>query len=774
VTRRNRVYLSSLILVLLTQRPAAAQNIEPSKAVLEEVTVTAQRREQNLQDTPVSVTAFTGEFLERSNINSARDYLNLTPNVSFTEDGQVGSRGVNIAIRGVSDVKSGENAVANAIGVYLDEFSVVSVAQGTINPQLQDVERIEVLRGPQGTYFGRNSAGGAMSIVTKKPVQAFESELKIGASKIQNAGSGQYITGVINVPVSDQLALRGVAHVETNSGLIKNVDPRGTPDSGYDYRSARISARWTPSDATTVDLMLMWSGEDEGIDPTVPSGVIDLDTNGIFSDPALVLPVDEAGLGFFPRNQHRVSHDRRERNDNTLRMANLRVTQQLGTGLVLKSITGVLDTWNVREFDNDLTSLDMLLRDNEFEGLSWSQELRLEATGSALEWVVGALYAEDSQDQYNRVYMGSERTLQGVQVLPPTGPFPANSPRATINQTDREYQTKSAALYADVTWHATDQWWLTLGGRYTHDVSSQKRFNVFGFGGARLADVGGEDSFDDFSPRFIVGYKPSADTNLYLSASKGYKYGGVMVGHISTQGNRPYVEPFKAENLWTYELGMKSEFWDHRLRVNGAVFHTNWKNMQLESTFLLDPSDISSNINAVTNVATATINGAELEVLAALTSDLTLSLGVGYLDTKMGNSFATIVGGNLVDLDGLPIPKSPQWTANVVANYSHPTSFGSAYLRGEWAYRGESYANIEALTYRQTGQPAFPYRQRAYDVLNLRTGLELGERVAVDLYVENVLGEDYYSGTQEDFGLAGIRLKPHPRVFGVTFSYRVK
>ena len=159
-----------LTAVAINTTPVIAQDYEDS--LLEEVIVTSQRREQNLQDVPISVTAFTGTTIERLNVRSSIDYLALTPNVSFTEDGQSGSRGLGIAIRGINNLVSGENAFVNSVGIYLDEFSVASVPNQVANPNLADMERVEVLRGPQGTYFGRNALGGALNMTTNKPTDA--------------------------------------------------------------------------------------------------------------------------------------------------------------------------------------------------------------------------------------------------------------------------------------------------------------------------------------------------------------------------------------------------------------------------------------------------------------------------------------------------------------------------------------------------------------------------------------------------------------------------
>ena len=169
------------ILLQLSLLSAAVINTVPvfaeSGAVLEEIIVTAQRREQNLQEVPISVTAFSGANLEQRNIKSATEYLSLTPGVSFTEDGQSGSRGLGIAVRGINNLVSGENAFVNSIGIYLDEFSVASVPNQVANPNLADMERVEVLRGPQGTFFGRNALGGALNITSKKPTEILKAKL---------------------------------------------------------------------------------------------------------------------------------------------------------------------------------------------------------------------------------------------------------------------------------------------------------------------------------------------------------------------------------------------------------------------------------------------------------------------------------------------------------------------------------------------------------------------------------------------------------------------
>ncbi len=206
-----RKFQTSSLFVLLTVLPAVAfTQATSSSGVLDDIVVTAQRREQSLQEVPISVTAFTGAQLDQQNIRGAIDYLALTPNVSFTEDGQFGKRGLGISIRGVNNLVSGENASINSVGIYLDEFSIASVPNQVANPFLPDMERIEVLRGPQGTYFGRNSLGGALNMTTRNPGDEFEAKISVGAESYDQAGQMFNVTGVFSGPLADNFKLRSV------------------------------------------------------------------------------------------------------------------------------------------------------------------------------------------------------------------------------------------------------------------------------------------------------------------------------------------------------------------------------------------------------------------------------------------------------------------------------------------------------------------------------------------------------------------------------------
>ncbi len=807
----------AIVLAPLTAIPVLAQE---GAVALEEVIVTAQRREQNLQEVPISITAFSGETLAKANIRSASEYLSQTPNVSYTEDGQTGARGIGLSIRGVGGMVSGENAFINTIGIYVDEFSVISVPNQVANPQLPDMERVEVLRGPQGTYFGRNAVGGALNLTSQRPTEEFGGEVRVGYESFDGSNSAWNATGILNLPVSDNFRLRGVFLYEDSGGYVDNIcgrgasttscpiaaengyTPNGAKDSGHTSEFIRLSADLDISDDTLVKFTFFYANEEQGHDENIPSGVMDLDT----ADTLGVGVAEDPGTGFWPDNQNKLAHDLAEFNDNKSTVAILNISHAINDTMVLKSVSGVIDASFDRFFDQDLIGgMDALKRSNAYEGTSWSTELRFEITEDRYDFVAGAMYAKDHQEQDNNVAVSSHATAtaNGVGVLPP---FPEDLGLA-LNH--KEFEVKSKAVFVDYTRHVNDQLDLTIGARYTKDDVSNSVasfgigptccfpgspgypggpgfdfFNSFANSPRPVSE--GNEKFDDLTPRFVASYRVNDDFIIYGTISKGYKAGGNSVGNNTNQDGSPaFTVPFGEESLWNYELGFKSELLDHRLRFNAAVFHLQWSDLQFEAFRFLTPGDLSSNFEQTINIEDAEATGAEFEILAAVSDNFTLSGSLGLLNTEIkSDTQAQITGGWEVDLIGLDLPKAPKLTASLSAEYRWQLANNDAWLRLEYSHRSSQYSDIEGLTNLQTRGPSpnsgvvrelpfgeFPYKASAFDVFNLRAGYD-AENWGVNVYVQNLFEEKYYTGTQENFGLSGIRLRPHPRIFGARLSYK--
>lgn len=810
---------ASLAIVQLASFHSAAIAQE---AFLEEIVVTAQRREQNLQDVPISVTAFTGAMLEQSNIRSAVDYLALTPNVSFTEDGQFGKRGAGISIRGINNLVSGENAFVTSVGVYLDEFSVASVPNQFANPQIPDMERIEVLRGPQGTYFGRNSVGGALNLTTNNPTNVLGGRIIGGGETYDSAGEMFNVTGILNLPVAENFAVRGVINYEDSSGTVENIcragasttqcrvaadnnyTPTGAKDSGHDYISLRLKGLWDISDRTSLLGTFMFANEDQSTDENVPSGILDIDT----VDTIGIEVASDPDTGFWPNNRNKLSHDRPEKNELDSWIAIVNVTHQFSDALTLKWISGYINAEFERVFEQDLIGgLDAIGRDNLYEGDSFSTELRLESSGDQFDWVAGAMYSEDQQEQDNNVHVreGAElgHNIDGVFALPP---FP---PNLGLQLNHKIFEVESIAVFGDFTWHATDKLDVILGGRYTHDevTNELQAFGIAptccfpgspGFPGPpgfaffnsfvnfARPPVSADDSFDDFAPRVGVRYQFTDVVGGYFTISKGYKAGGNSTGNRSDLPGEPaFFVPYDEEILWNYEVGVKSELFDNRLRLNAAVFYLDWEDSQFESFRFLVPGNLATNFEQTINIGDAEATGFEVEFVAAATERLKFSGGLGFLDTEItSDTNVEITGGFVVSLKGLEIPKAPKLTWNLTGEYRWEIGDIEPWVRAEFIHRDGQYSDIEGLTNLQTRGPSpnlglvrpvgpgeFPYLSPDYDVLNLRAGI-VWNNWDFTVYGQNVTDEEYYTGTQENFGISGIRLRPHPTTWGASLSYR--
>jgi iron complex outermembrane receptor protein len=580
--------------------------------------------------------------------------------------------------------------------------------------------------------------------------------------------------------------------------------PNGAADSGHETLAFRLHAALDLSDNTSVLGSFFYVDEEQGTDENVPSGVLDIDSIDSFG---LSAPVDP-GTGFWPQNQNRLSHDLAEHTDNNSLVGILNITHQLNDHMVIKSITGFIDADLDRVFDNDLAGgAATLIRTNAYRGYSWSTELRLEISQDDYEFIGGVLYAKDDQKQDNNVAISSQPTasVNGVGWLPP---FPEGLGLA-LNH--KNWQVDSVAVFADYTRHVNDNLDLTIGARYTQDDVSNELL-AFGIGPtccfpgspgypggpgfdffqnfdnfARPPVSEGED-FSDLAPRFVARYQVNDDVSVYGTISKGYKAGGVAVGNnTNAEGQPGFGVPFNEETLWNYEIGFKGEFMDRRVRLNGAFFILDWSDLQLESFRFLTPGDLSSNFAQVTTAESAEAMGIELELTAAVNDRFTIVSSIGILDSEItSDTTAEITGGFLVELQGLEIPKAPELTFNLIGDYRWPVGENEAWLQGEYIHRAGQFSDIEGLTYQQTdgvsptGKPArnsisthgdFPFRTPDYDVFNLRAGFDM-DNISFIAYVQNLFEEKYYTGTQENFGVSGMRLRPHPRVIGFNIAYR--
>lgn len=722
----------------------AAQPIlaaEESSDSLEEVIVTSQRREQNQRDVPASLTVFSAESIEQQNFQGVENYFAQTPNVSFTTQGSR-DRKV-LSLRGISDQLSPDSNIRQgSFAFYIDEFDV---APGTSNPELVDVDRIEVLRGPQGTYFGRNSVGGAINIVTRQPTNDWFLE-----------GSSQYSSFntldshvILNAPlVDDVLALRVVGRYERSDGNIKNINPiGGGNDNTYEYGKAQL--RFTPTDRLTIDLIGSTTKEDVGMRDGVPSGVLASFSQFLYGQPPYNGQAIADGVGFYPRNRTEVNFNRPQDVGTKFWYGESRVRYAADAF----SITNVLGYISSNEFlmgDIDGSSIDFFYEHESIKRSALSEELRIQSNpGKVIDWTAGLFFSHDIGHTRQFTYAGNQATLG----LPPDF-------EVTSSYSDGD--AKSYAAFAEGVWHATPTLAATLGGRYTHEKVSQIAYNTSSGVINNLVDAGA--GFSNFSPRVSLNYALNDTQNVYATISRGFKSGGVQPGTpLTTQSYAP-------ETLWNYEVGFKGELLDRRVQLNSSVFYMSWKNMQTETAFgQTNSAGAIEFTQVIGNAASAKSYGVESEVIGRVLPELTLSGGVGYDQAKFTDYRNAYIDGTFSDLSGARLPNAPRWTAHAAAEYNrHIDSAHDGFVRLEWNFKGGIKPDLISEVH-----SGFPWDVPSYNVTNLRLGVTT-ETWDVVAFAENLFDRTYYTNAYEKAFAGGMFVNPSYRSFGVRVTVRTR
>jgi len=628
---------------------------------------------------------------------------------------------------------------ANTFGVYMDEFSV---STATSNPGVMDIERIEVLRGPQGTYFGRNAVGGALNITTKKPTNDFFAQVVADVSRYDTYD----LEGTLNLPlVTDKLAMRANAKYEQSDGYIKNINPiGGGNDSKYKY--GRLSLRWTPNDRFVFDLVGSVSDEKVGMREGVPSGVLSAFTQSLYGT------ATPDGVGYWPNNTNKVNFNRPQEVGSKYWYVNGRGVYTFDT-MTLTSITGYLESDTFLYGDVDGGSQDLFYEHKPYTRDAFSQELRLQSlAGGSWDWTVGAIYSRDRGAIDQATMVGEDQPFGlpvGFQV--------------TRNVADN--QTTGAAVFGEVVWHATDRLDLLAGVRATRDKVEIEEI-TFTAGNARLS-IKGDDTFNDVSPKFTASYKLNDASRVYGTISRGFKSGGVQIA-----ANDLLSPSYDPESVWNYEVGLKTDFLNGRARLNTAAFWMKWQDVQ--ASFALADIDDEGTIvftSGIQNAAEATNYGLEAELSLLVTDSLLLHASAGYLHARFDKFTNAFIDGAIVDLSGLPMPNAPEWTLSADAQYNFTVNADwDAFVRAEWFYRDTTYSDLTALARRDEG---FPFVVPSYSNTNLRIGLESG-RFSIVGYVENLFDQKYFTNAYEKAFVSGMALQPSYQTYGVRFTWRTQ
>lgn len=735
---RSRIIAQWVPAVLLTSAalPCLAQESTEDVNVLEEIIVTAQKREEPLQKVPVSITAIPREEILRSAIVTMDDYADLTPALNVEQlDSELD---VNVTIRGIADL----GGTQHTFGLYLDGFELTAGSEDAVAADLADVERIEVLRGPQGTTFGRNVIAGAISLTSIKPdptglAGSVEGEI--------SSYDGRRVRGSMNLPLAtDTAALRLTADYRANDGNIDNLGPAGDRND-FERSGARVALRLTPGDRFVADLAGAWQKFDQGRYNTVFDGDLigtivslqELIDAGLGGLPPGSLP---AGPPPFPAQNDQVATNTRSFLDATGHLATARLQYDFDR-MSLVSISGYAKTERDQQFDIDDSFYDLFISSGESESKFWSSELRLQSTGGGpLSWVVGGLISRAEAEADNLVETGAEATLvtatPGGPLVPDNIPFIGGH---FSSFSDNE------AIFGEIGYRFAERFVWNVGARYNFDETGETRTDAFNLavGLPALPDETRVASFEEPTWRTTLRYEATDDLDVYGSVSKGYRAGGVQLDSLL----RPSFGP---EQAYNYELGAKAILLDRRLMVNAALFHTDWDDVQIQ-TF-----DFTTGESSTDNVGKVRIQGVDLDLQATPVDGLKLIVGLSYLDNEIldyinaaGDSFA-----------GSPLPNTPEFSASLIADYEWPL-FGRTlgFVRGTYIYVDERLESVDDADLRQF----LP----SYDRVDLRTGLR-GNNWTIEVFAENLLDEKYIAGlTTSGFSLAGSAITSPPQVYGL-------
>ena len=706
-------------------------------AILEEILVTAEKREASIQDTSISMLAYSGEELEALEVRELQSLSAQAPGMAFSRIGGEAQ----IYLRGVGNNTLGIG-VDPGVALHLDGIYLGRAQMGL--GQFMDLQRVEVLRGPQGTLYGRNATGGTINMISRGPGAEWEGYARAYYGSFNRMQGELAAGGPLSETAGFRLAVRGIQ----DDGFTDDLDPAGG-DAIDDQNSwsARAIFDFSPNDDFSLRLQGDWTDfdsrnrsirplDDTGIGQTLgalPAGDFDETRNSIPS----YLDYDTGGLS-------------------------ASLEWMLSDNLQLTSITGYREFEDRFRFNTDGTEIDVTETHFQRQTDQISEEIRLASVGlDRVEWLLGYYFYKESKEEAlglpNRKFASGGRP-----------PFTRNS----FNLFG-ENDTKAHAAFGQLAYFATDRLKLILGGRYSYEKKDDLGSNTFALNFDGLRNPANllnrnqrrmrTDSWKAFTPKFGLDYRHSDDLLLYISASKGFKSGGTNSLSTSPDG-------FDPEFIWSYEGGIKSQWGS--TRANVSVFYYDYRDLQV-LTFI-------DGTTRIDNAASAEIIGAELDLAAELSEQLSWRLGASLLGTEYKNfssAFGSNAGGAIVtDLSGNELINAPNLKLSAALNYNQPLDGGAALaFTGQVSYQSKVYFSKENEPLMSQGGYALVDARLAYKAAN--------GAWEVAMVVRNLFDKNYFQSSVRYTSMNDVAKDPnnigHPlaypaegRSFGVQAAYR--
>src|SRR5450631_3427432 len=790
--------LASAISAILAGVPVA--QAADAEGGLDEIVVTAQKKTENLQNVPISIEVLDSEKLEKLHIVNLDDYVKYSPSVAYVRGEGQGGNGQpgtsHIYMRGVVSGGTNHSGSQPSVGSYLDEQPVTTI-DGTVDVHIYDIQRIEVLEGPQGTLYGASSQAGTVRIITNKPDPTkFAASYEVGANHVQHGGFGYEVDGMVNLPLSPILAVRLVGWREHDGGFIDNV--AGTNASAGVVNGVLTFPSWSTAPGNdgsigkgSISNAAYVKNNYNTVDTKGGRAALKLDVGDWTVTPTVMgqRVTSEGFFGYDPAvGDLQVAHFGPEYSSDSWMQGALTIEGKVSNfdivyagAFMKRTLQSIADYSDYSYFYDKIDGYGASWTGSPTAGTSggspimpqelvvwnsssekFSQELRV---STPQDLPVKATVGVFIQRQQHRI--SEDYVMPGFAFSSPYGgnadgfdPFYSipGHPN-TIWLTDETRVDRDKAIFGQVTWDITQQLALTGGLRYFKADNTLEgfygyslNFSPSGSGmskcfapavtvGAPCQNLGNRDTEDGHVPRINLTYKITPDAMVYATYSKGFRPGGV---NRTAQAG---IGPYQADFLTNYEIGWKTQWFDHHLRWNGAIFKEDWKNFQF--SFLGENS-----VTIIENGGNARIRGIENEIEFAATTNLTLSSGFTFLDPKLTQDYCNEpdpanpsqqahsnpcpagLGGATpytpLAPKGTNLPTSPKFKGNVVARYTlDPIAGWETHVQAAFVYQTQVAPALKAQDQNLIGM------QPAYGMVDLSTGVEKNG-MNIQLIVDNV------------------------------------
>lgn len=721
--------------------PGLAVTAEANQSVIEEVLVTAQKREQNLQDVSVAVSAFSGAAIEKMGFEEGLDITQQVPNMNFFAIfGEASSPSV--SLRGISLVNFSDSW-ESPVSIYVDDVYRGNPAGSAI--QLFDLQRVEVLRGPQGTLYGRNTTGGLVHYVSRKPTE----ELDAAASISYGSYDETVIQGMVSGPLSSGVRGRIAVKSTQNDGWQTNVisgEKLNTTDS-FGYRALLdidlgenagllLNVHGSEADQQTVGFAHM--GYLESINEGAATCSIDLIQAGrCYSASLAAYGETQSAYELLDGryNPEHVASGVEEGLQTKIDTFGTSATFDWDMGwATFTSVTAYEELDKFLQDDGDALPIVWFDEQYSVDAEQYTQEFRLNGTSDRAKWVAGFYYYKDDR---------------GLITQAPT------TENGLWHQEVVALDSESWAAFGQYEWDLTQSLTLIAGARYTEETRDFEQDS----GPSFYPEL---DVSDDFSDEALTGrigldWRPTAESLAYVSLSTGFKSGGFSGSY---NPNLAATQPVDSEDVTNLEVGYKTSFANGRIKLNTAAFTYEVEGYQAQVFLTVEEGSV------ITNAGDVRGTGAELEVTAMLTDNFEIIGGLGLLQTEFDSEQVFIVAGDEYSFDGNELPSAPELTYNLVARYYVPLGeAGELALQGDYAWQDDHFLQIENDPYSH---------HDAYGIANAKISwLSASERFTVEAFVKNAFDEEYFTyqntlGSDWGYAVWGM-----PRTSGVKFSWKL-